>query len=41
LLWYQILFMSMYIYHVNNGDDNLNGIICAWSVCLFVTNKYA
>ena len=22
-------YMSMYIYHVNNGDDNLNGIICA------------
>jgi hypothetical protein len=22
-------YMSMYVYHVNNGDGNLNCIICA------------
>jgi hypothetical protein len=27
-------YMSMYVYHVNNGDGNLNCIICAWSFCL-------
>ena len=27
-------YMSMYVYHVNNGDGNLNCIICARSLCL-------
>ena len=39
--WYFCIFklflcqyMSMYAYHVNNGDGNLKCIICAWSFCL-------
>jgi hypothetical protein len=27
-------YMSMYVYHGNNGDGNINCIICAWSFCL-------
>ena len=30
-------YMSMYVYCVNNGDGNLNCIICAWS-CLWQIN---
>ena len=35
-------YMSMYVYHVDNGDGNLNCIICARSFlsCLWQINMY-
>ena len=32
--------LSVYVYHVNNGDDSLNCITYSWSICL-VYDKYS